>query len=462
MNSFDRFVVGVMIAIIGGIGLTIALGDRVGLTLRSINPQATLHMRENLSLIFSDRLNPRTLSAIQIEPPVQGEWELLGSVARFKPQLYWQPNQTYTVSITNGLQSRNGRELLRPLTHTFSIQSPQIAYLYPADSVPQNIWISPIDGSSDAKQLTFSTTGVFDFAVSPTGRQLVYSQRRSSEPVTDLMLLDIDTGESTLLVDCSGADCTAPSWRADNLMLAYTRVDTSRLLQGQGVSPDRVWLLDFTTATPQTYPLFEESQILGYAPQWSANGSRIAMFDNGTPGIVIYDFLTETMDVISTEQGSIGALSPDGSQLVYPELVFDGARARSVLSLANLDTNEVQRLSPNDAPVEDDMPHWSLDGRTLIFSRRYWDERYTFGTQLYGMDADQLGESYPILIDETYTHGFFSLDPSAERVVIQRFPIATTTTDNPSIMRPSVWVYDRTTQQAIELATNAFYPRWIP
>ena len=108
------------------------------------------------------------------------------------------------------------------------------------------------------------------------------------------------------------------------------------------------------------------------------------------------------------------------------------------------------------------MPHWSLDGRTLIFSRRYWDERYTFGTQLYGMDADQLGESYPVLIDETYTHGFFSLDPSAERVVIQRFPIATTTTDNPSIMRPSVWVYDRTTQQAIELATNAFYPRWIP
>ena len=96
MNSFDRFVVGVMIAIIGGIGLTVALGDRVGLTLRSINPQATLHMRENLSLIFSDRLNPRTLSAIQIEPPVQGEWELLGSVARFKPQLYWQPNQTYT------------------------------------------------------------------------------------------------------------------------------------------------------------------------------------------------------------------------------------------------------------------------------------------------------------------------------------------------------------------------------
>jgi Tol biopolymer transport system component len=322
--------------------------------------------------------------------------------------------------------------------------------------------VTPIDGTGEPKQVTFSTTGIFDFAVSPSGRQLVYSQRRSDEPITDLMLLDLGSGESSLLVDCSGADCTAPAWRADELMLAYTRADTSRLLQGQGVSPDRVWLLDLTTTPPNTSPLFEESQILGYAPQWSMNGSRIAMFDNNTPGIVVYDFLTETMDVIATEQGSIGALSPDGSQLVYPQLVFDGARALSVLTLADLETNEVQRLSPNDTPVEDDMPQWSLDGQTLIFSRRYWDERYTFGTQLYGMDADQLGEAYPILVDETYTHGFFSLDPTAEQVVIQRFPVMTGTTDNPAMMRPSVWVYNRLTQQARELATNAFYPRWVP
>lgn len=462
VNAFDRFVVGVMVAIIGAIGLTVALGDRVGLTLRSVNAQDGLHTTESLALVFSDRLNPRTLNAIQLDPPIEGEWELLGTLARFKPSLYWQVNQTYTLTINQALQSRNGRELLRPLTYTFAVQMPQVAYLYPADSVPQNIWVTPIDGTGEPKQVTFSTTGIFDFAVSPSGRQLVYSQRRSDEPITDLMLLDLGSGESSLLVDCSGADCTAPAWRADELMLAYTRADTSRLLQGQGVSPDRVWLLDLTTTPPNTSPLFEESQILGYAPQWSMNGSRIAMFDNNTPGIVVYDFLTETMDVIATEQGSIGALSPDGSQLVYPQLVFDGARALSVLTLADLETNEVQRLSPNDTPVEDDMPQWSLDGQTLIFSRRYWDERYTFGTQLYGMDADQLGEAYPILVDEAYTHGFFSLDPSAQRVVIQRFPVATATSDNPAAMRPGVWVYDRTTQQATELATNAFYPRWVP
>jgi hypothetical protein len=47
-------------------------------------------------------------------------------------------------------------------------------------------------------------------------------------------------------------------------------------------------------------------------------------------------------------------------------------------------------------------------------------------------------------------------------LVLQRFPdpVAINDPTNPGL--PEVWTIDLETRQPIQVATNAFYPRWVP
>ena len=459
LTRFDRLVGLVLLALAAAIVFVILLGDRVGVQIERTLPQAVASSTTGVLIEFSESMNWDTVvERMQFDPPLEGDFSWTGSTLRFRPAEPLEPGSTYSVTLTSGAESTNGRAVLADTTFDFRIRTPRVAYLAPSDATPQNVWIADpaVEGSSE--QVTFSPSGVLNFDISPDGTKLAFAERNSNTGTSDIKLLDLETGALQQLTNCPDSDCNTPLWRPDGNMLAYHRVERNSDLDSLGVSPTRVWLIDLTTTPPSNYPLFSDSQILGYAPQWSGDGTRIAVYDNNSVGILVYDFTDESLSVIPTRNGgSDVALSPDGQQVIFPYLIIDEGTggARTTLQMADLENGQISDLTHPDDPIDDATTAWNPDGRYVALARRYLDDRYTRARQLYLLDTET-GEVEPLVVDERYYNGFFLWDPQGNELVIQRFP------ENDPNGRPEIWTYHVETDTLTQVAQNAMLPRWVP
>jgi Tol biopolymer transport system component len=462
LSAFDRIVLGVIAALVVGILGVVLLGDRVGVTLVRVAPLETGHSTSPIVIQFSEPMNRDTVAGrLRLEPAVEGDITWSGATLFFRPRQALQPGENYTVVLERGAVAAEGRELLSEYRFAFTVMRPRVAYLAPADSTPQNIWVADPADPASAQQVTFSPSGVYDFGVSPDGERIAFAERNTNTGRSDIKMIDLETGALTQLTNCVDADCTTPVWRPDGMTIAYQRVDYNSDLGNVGTSPTRVWLIDLATTPASTRPLFADLQILGYSPQWSADGSRIAVF-NRDQGILVYTFADDSVAVIPSRSGSSGALSPDGMKVVYPELILrDDQQMRSYLQLADLGENAVAQLSEPDAPLQDERVMWRPDGELLAVARRYQDERYTRGYQIYLMNPDD--QSVEALTDDpAYANGFFFWDPTGDQLVVQRFPELDENGQPNVAGRPEVWTMDVATREFVKVATNAFHPRWVP
>jgi Tol biopolymer transport system component len=462
-SPFDRAVLLVIIVLLAGIGLTVVLGDHVGVTLVRVEPLGTKARSTSPVLIqFSEAMNrDSVVQRLRLEPQVEGEFSWSGSTMLFRPAEALEPGRDYTVVLAPDAESETGRKVLSEYQFSFTVRRPQVAYLAPADSAPQNIWIVDPADPSTAEQVTFSLSGIFDYGVSPDGTKIAFAERNTSTGTSDIKLLDLETRGLQQLTNCQDSDCTTPVWRPDGQVIAYQRVDFNTALENVPASPTRVWLIDLMTTPASTRPLFEDSQVLGHSPQWSADGSRITVFDIGKSAIVIYDFNDDSTALIPSRYGSTGALSPDGTQLVYAELIFDENQARSHLQIADLVTRQFSTLTAPEDPIDDDMAAWSPDGDFLAIARRYMDNRYTRGRQIYLMNPVD-GTIEPLVVDDRYSNGFFSWDPNGRQLVIQRFPELDESGQPNSSGQAEIWTYDLDTGALVQVAVNGFFPRWVP
>lgn len=461
LSRFDRIVIGVIAALVLALALTLVLGDRVGVQLVKVSPLGTARSTSPIVIQFSETMNRESVEQnLRLEPEVAGEFRWSGQSVLFQPDAPLEPGREYTVILERGAQSENGREVLSEYQFSFAVQPPRVAYLYPADGTPQNIWVADPNDSGSARQVTFSADGIYDFGTSPDGASIAFAERNNATQTTDIKLLDLETGGITQLTNCADSECTSPVWRPDGRMIAYNRVDFNTAL-GVGSSPPRVWLIDLTQTPATTRPLFSDLQISSYNPQWSADGSRISVFSRDE-GLLIYDFNTNEIAAVPTRSGSPGSISPDGMQIVFPEMTFaEGQEPLSVLRLADLEAGEIHTLTEEGEPVQDERVAWSPDGETVAIARRYLDERYTRGYQIYTITLDD-GTVAPLTDDPRYANAFFSWDAAGDRLVIQRFPELTEDMEPNPAGRPEIWTLDVDSGEMVLVAQNAFHPRWLP
>lgn len=355
---------------------------------------------------------------------------------------------------------------------------PRVAVLAPASSPPHNIFLIDPAHPEDPEQVTFSTTGIYDFGVSPAGSQIAFAEKDAATGDYSLQLLDLDSTTVTSLGDCSNADCRTPVWRSDGTQIAYERTPTADPGHMQ------IWLLNTAEAT--TAPLLDDFAITGRLPHWSPDGRWLAFYSDSENGIILFNMATGEWHILPTLHGAVGTFSPASDRYVYPDLVltFDGFYAH--MKVADLTTRVVTPLAEPDRipieaalPAEDDehaghdhppLPEttaifederalWWPNGESFVITRRYLDERYTPGRQLYRV-ALATGDTKPLLVDEAYFHGFFAWNPDQTQLVIQRFEQPAGPAGASPV--PEIWVYDVATREVVPLMADAFLPQWVP
>ena len=360
-------------------------------------------------------------------------------------------------------------------------QGPMVAYLSPAytntDEVrAQNIWMAPVDDPDAAVQLTDSEMGIYNFSVSPDGRYIAYAERDAETRLNELWLLSLQTGRVNRLTNCvaEDADCRTPVFREGGDVLAYERVAVNTNVSSLGPGAIRIWLLDLRTQPYTTRPLADDSQFIGHSPQWSESGTTIAFYssDITNPGVMVYNFMPgdedKSLKFVPSNHGTVGTLSPNGRQLIFPELtqrveVYNDApvqRLYTYLKIADLAELEFRDLTNPEDPIDDTAAVWHPDGQRVAIERRYTDERYTRGYQIFMLDVAS-GEVEPLIFDERYSHGFFEWNDSGAAMVVQRFTLTNPDGSSAVDARPEIWVKDLETGSLVLVASNAFHPRWV-
>jgi len=343
---------------------------------------------------------------------------------------------------------------------------PRIAYLYPAYSGVPNVWVSDIDNPSEARQLTFSELGIYDYDFSPDGRFLAFSEHAGDNgELATIRMLDIPNNKVIELVDCvsSKAYCTTPSFSPDGHLLAYQRSESFDKRFGLS----RIWLVDLTSTNYETTPLIADTQVVGHSPIWSQDNNTIAFYsaDTTQQGILIYDFVPRGDDdiqlrFIPTSHGTMGTISPNGQQIIFPEIAQRQSIFYSHLRIADLHNKEFSAFTNPEEPIDDAVAGWSPNGKTVAFARRYSDDRWTQGYQLYFMDTTPDAEAIPIIFDPRYSTSYFRWNTTGERLVLQRFPLLNEDGTPNSKGMPEIWIYDVETDTLTFITDNAFIPQW--
>lgn len=348
----------------------------------------------------------------------------------------------------------------------------RLAYLTPSDAKPQNIWITLGEDFSTAQQLTASSSGVLDFAPSPDGTMIAFAERDPISDTADIMLLNLETGTVRRLTNCVDGTCMTPVWHPNGEIIAYQRIDFTSGPRDRDLIPTRVWLVDITAIGPITVPLFANPELIGYDPQWSADGTRIAVYVP-TQGSLVYDLVTGDIFTVANGGASKNALSPDGSRLasIQVEIGVDQA-PQARLQIMDLANQEAQVLLDTANQFQYEKLAWSPDGSHLAFTRRPSGEvTWQQGYQLYLIDPES-GEVQQLTDDPTYTNGFFSWDTGETQLVIQRVAVDSDQRDTtntaatggaPSLSpTPELWVYMFELETLRKVAINSYQGHWVP
>lgn len=453
IQRLDRLIAAVIILLIVAVGALIWSGDQVGFSISEYGPMGRASGGDAIRILFSEAASRSSVEErFTIEPDVPGQFSWAGSdTLLFTPDGPWTAGQSYTVTVGQGARAESDRSLLRDLVWTFTVRLPRALYLAPADKRVTNIYMSDLE-TGDVYQLTDSDRGVEDFAVSPDGGQIAYSHN-NEDGTSNIWILDMNTQNRWPVTNCVNARCYNPSWNIEHDLLAYQRDDFNPSVDAE---QSRVWVVDLKTLN--TRLLFDDPQILGDSPIWSPDGVHIGLFDPSLPGIRIYNYDTQTDEIIDSIQGIVGFWSPDGRKLVYPVLTrgLIGEQFYTYLEMVDFEGRTTSRISgPEDIPVEDKEGAWSPDGQSMAVARRYLDDRFTRGAQIYLLNPIT-AEAEPLVVDAEYHHAVISWDAAGQRLIYQRFSLI----QQEAV--PEIWTYDLSTGESKLIAANAYLPHWLP
>lgn len=451
---------------LGGLGLVLGLAAAVFYALPrlvSVSPaQAAVSVssRAPLRLRFNRPMDPASVErALTVTPAVPGRFTWDANTLVFAPSEPWPLGGTVTVRLAGG-RSRRGLPLLGGRTWSFTVGQRRLAYL--SGQPYADLWALPVDEAGEPQRLTNQPLGIYDYDVSADGTTIAFTALRDDQG-SDLRLLDLASGAVTDLVLCPGEACLSPAYSPDGRWLAYQRHPLlPGLVEGDVTpGPSQIRLLDLTGGAADR-PIGDAG---GRFPRWSPDG-RLSYLDTTRAAIAVHDLATGAVTYVPNASGDVGTWTPDGTAVVFAELVFpeqsnnpDGTEPAtgtfySYLVRVDVATNAVTPLS-GDGPLDDASPSLAPSGAWLAFGRKTLrDNQWTPGRQLWLMRPDGT-EPYALTDDPLYNHSAFRWSPDGRTLAYMRFNVA-------APAEPAeIWLVDMADSRPRRLV-GGFLPEWLP
>ena len=394
-----------------------------------------------------------------VEPAIPGEITWEGSTLFYHPLESWPIGQEISVRLEAGARSTRFLPVLNSLGWSFQVGEPRLAYLWPSGARADLYLLDLTD--QKRRRLTETEAGVIDYSIGPEGSSIVYSAL-NEDGTSEIRLIDLASGADEPLYGCDAASrCQRPVISPDGTLLAFERFEWETSAAGRRVPGARqVWLLSLTDETDPIRVQPEEQ--VANSPDWSPDGI-LTFYNDSLDAVAFFEPAgSQPINMVPNGLGFLGVWSPDGQFLILPEIVFptageleeeEGLDFFSHLYRIESATLEIKDLSLG--MVEDASPAYSPDGEWIAFGRKFLDERWTPGRQVWIMRADG-SQPRPITDDPEFSHASLVWNPDSTRLAYMRLNQA-----DPNEM-PEIWMIDREGKVHEFLVEGGYLPQWIP
>jgi TolB protein len=315
--------------------------------------------------------------------------------------------------------------------------------------------------SSDSVQLTQSPTDILEFAISPQGNIIAFVTRQENGGTT-LYLLDwngrIATNQRQILA-CPETTCNRLVWAPDGRRLIYER----RPLATPNVPV--LWWLD--TQTGETVTVLEDAGEASASASLSPDGQWLAYASPRNERLVVYHFGDGRHFELPNTLGSTAVWHPDSTRFLINDqdlVILHGDEGedheqhtheyQEAIHLFAVDVSTQERTTLNQAGnVDNGNAAWSPDGAWIAFGRKLI--RTPTGRQLWLMRPDG-SEARPLTDNLVIHHGPPHWSPDGRYLLFQQ--VNTSETDR----RPTIWLMNIHSGERLQIVPSGTLPAWLP
>jgi len=432
------------------IALVVFIGNQIGIRATVQLPADNIiGPYETLTLVFSEPIEASlAIERFAIQPNIKGKFEWADSkTMHFIPVQPFEPEIEYTLALTPGILTNNGKYLKKPLGWKFQVRSPKVVYMV-TDQGKSRLWTVDLQ-SEEPIPLTDDTFKILNFDASQNGEFVVFAAFNEQGGI-DLWRIQRTGGNATLLLQCGPDRCSVPVISPDNRLVAYVREAAAPTADLSFGSP-RIWV--FNLETRQDAPLYEDQQIIGYGPGWSPDGTRLSSYDGIKDEIRLLDLVTSEQMIIPSETGNPVTWSGDGSIFAFTDVETNEFGLHTRIREAKISIDEIITLigESDERDFGYNALAWSpVEDKLVVGLRLNADDP---STALWLMNTFTLGGQV-IAEQPDYVYNNPVWDPWGSALVFQQFRLR-------GVYKPQIGLWMSDMQESLVLV-EGIMPQWLP
>ncbi len=186
----------------------------------------------------------------------------------------------------------------------------------------------------------------------------------------EIYTIHTDGSHRRQLTTAGGGD---PTWSPDGMQLAFSR-------------PDGIWLMDAAGGA-------QRRVAAGSEPAWAPDGARLSYACHDGADLCVVDLLTGSETVVLAATTSWPGVrsstwSPDGTSIAFTRESAEGDDYTNYRGLFLVHPDGTGLTEIPDTYPEADLPAWSPDGGTILYTERYDGRGGEFSGDLFSVRPD--------------------------------------------------------------------------